>query len=112
MKELIEKINDLPDSQMYVNRDLDPLAVFDAWITTQEVKALAARYERLQKAAGDLGQKHIEVAEADVFALNFGDGTMLTGMSPKDIYQIGYAAALFGLGRELTALRAELEETK
>lgn len=54
--------------------------------------------------------KHIEVCEADVFEMNFGDGTMMTGMSPKDIYQIGYAAALFGLGPELTALKAALNE--
>lgn len=54
----------------------------------------------------------VEVNEADVFEANFGDGTMMTGLSPKDIYQIGYAAALFGLGAEFTALKKALEENR
>lgn len=40
--ELIEKINELPSSEVYVNRDLDPLAVFHAWFTTDDLKSLAA----------------------------------------------------------------------
>ena len=76
-----------------------------------EMKALAATPANpVREAATALVAKHIEVAEADVFEMNFGDGTMMIGMSPKDIYQIGYAAALFGLGPELTALKAELDK--
>ncbi len=40
--ELIEKINALPSSDVFINRDLDPLAVFPAWFTTDDLKSLAA----------------------------------------------------------------------
>ena len=71
--------------------------------------AHASHTAAIREKAEALVAKHIEVCEADVFEMNFGDGTMMIGMSPKDIYQIGYAAALFGLGPELTALKAALE---
>ena len=44
IEEILKAIDELPDSQLYVNRDLDPLAVFDAWMTTGDIKALAAAY--------------------------------------------------------------------
>ena len=72
--------------------------------------AHASHTAAIREKAEALVAKHIEVCEADVFEMNFGDGAMMTGMTPKDIYQIGYAAALFGLGPELTALKAELDK--
>lgn len=56
MNELIEKINELPSSDVFINRDLDPLAVFPAWFTTDDLKSLAA--------ALTLANKKIELLQA------------------------------------------------
>ena len=56
MNELIEKINELPSSEVFINRDLDPLAVFPAWFTTDDLKSLAAELA--------LANKKIELLQA------------------------------------------------
>ena len=56
MNELIEKINELPSSEVFINRDLDPLAVFPAWLTTDDLQSLAN--------ALTLANKKIELLQA------------------------------------------------
>lgn len=54
-EQIIAEIEALPDSDLYVNRDLDPLAVFPAFMTTADVKALAADFKRLTDAMEFIG---------------------------------------------------------
>lgn len=56
LNELIEEINELPSSDVFINRDLDPLAVFPAWLTTDDLKSLAS--------ALTLANKKLELLQA------------------------------------------------
>ena len=67
-------------------------------------------YHAKQNAEAEKKLAKLEAWTQKLNRVHWRDGAMMTGMTPKDIYQIGYAAALFGLGRELTALKAELDK--
>lgn len=41
----------------------------------------------------DLLQRFTEISETNLFLIQFGDGTILTGLPPNDIYQLGFFAA-------------------
>lgn len=42
---------------------------------------------------GQLLQRFTEISETNLFPIQFGDGAILTGLPPNDIYQLGFAAA-------------------
>lgn len=44
----------------------------------------------------------VEVSELNPFPEQFGDGAVLTGMTPNDIYQMGYANCLMAIKKRLS----------
>lgn len=38
-------------------------------------------------------ERFTEISETNLFPVQFGDGTILTGLPPNDIYQLGFFAA-------------------
>lgn len=41
----------------------------------------------------ELLQRFTDISETNLFPIQFGDGTVLMGLPPNDIYQLGFAAA-------------------
>lgn len=72
----------------------------DAKADREATKADSKLLERIQKMLSD-------AADDDAFARNHGDGANLTGLPPRDIYEVGRSTLLLNFMGRFTAIKTD-----